>query len=125
MNRHERRATLAEQHAHVRSLPQVLQLIPRNEYPFSLNPPVKAWQSRHYFVQLYDESEQREGLMRLTISRAKLGKDGRWKEGLSWDELQDIKREVGFGDWYAVEIYPRDCDVVNDANMRHLWVMRD
>ncbi|EOG1815585.1 hypothetical protein ACK3RA_000943 [Enterobacter hormaechei] len=38
------------------------------------------------------------------------------------DALQEIKSAVGYGDRDAVEIYPRDSDVVNVANMRHLWI---
>ena len=34
-----------------------------------------------------------------------------------------VKREIGFGDWYALEIFPRDGDIVNVANMRHLWML--
>jgi hypothetical protein len=32
---------------------------------------------------------------------------------------------VGFGAADALEVYPRDGDVVNVANIRHLWVLRD
>lgn len=38
------------------------------------------------------------------------------------NDLQRLKRECGRGDLDAVEVYPRDCDVVNVANMRHLFV---
>ena len=48
-----------------------------------------------------------------------------WKDGLKWDELQKVKADVGYADDYAIEIYPKDKDIVNDANMRHLWVFRD
>lgn len=42
---------------------------------------------------------------------------------LSWEELQEGKRDLGFGDCLAVEIYPPDAEVVNEANIRHLWVL--
>lgn len=42
---------------------------------------------------------------------------------ITWDQLQTIKSELGFGDWYAVEVYPANADLVNDANMRHLWML--
>lgn len=44
------------------------------------------------------------------------------QDGISWDALQEIKGAVGYADRDAVEIYPRDADVVNVANMRHLWI---
>ena len=46
-----------------------------------------------------------------------------WAVGISWDSLQDIKRRRGYGDKYAIEIYPREVDIVNVAAMRHLWVL--
>lgn len=34
-----------------------------------------------------------------------------------------MKAEIGRGDLFAVEIFPPDVDIVNIANMRHLWVV--
>lgn len=34
-----------------------------------------------------------------------------------------VKRLVGYADKCAIEIYPPDQDIVNVANMRHLWVV--
>jgi hypothetical protein len=39
--------------------------------------------------------------------------------------LQRLKAECGYADRDAVEVYPRERDVVNVANLRHLWVMRE
>lgn len=44
-------------------------------------------------------------------------------DGITWDDLQWIKRAAGYGDREAVEVYPLDDDVVNVANMRHLWIL--
>ena len=51
------------------------------------------------------------------------GSTGEWGDNIPWRELQRIKREVGYGDRDAVEIFPADRDVVNVANMRHLWIV--
>lgn len=124
MNRKERRAWLHDQHAHVNRLPDALTLIPRDEYPPMLTPPIKAWRSRKFIVQLYEEgTPDYPKLMRLTVNRTKAKADGRWRDELTWDELQTIKREVGFGNWYAVEVYPPDRSIVNVANLRHLWML--
>ena len=40
---------------------------------------------------------------------------------LTWDELMVIKNEMLGEDACAIELFPRDCDVVNEANIRHLW----
>lgn len=37
--------------------------------------------------------------------------------------LQHLRTEAGYADRCAVEIYPPDQDIVNVANMRHLWIV--
>jgi hypothetical protein len=89
-------------------------------------PPVCVWRSRYYLAQLYRaERCEGRGVLRLSVNRVTLGADGRWVDGLSWDELMRCKRETGHGELYAVEVYPRDRDIVNDANMRHLWLLSE
>jgi hypothetical protein len=43
----------------------------------------------------------------------------------SWPDVQRIKREIlhDGADRVGVEVYPRDVDVVDAANIYHLWVM--
>lgn len=43
------------------------------------------------------------------------------KDGISWDTLQAIKDELLGEEVLAVEIYPPANQVVNEANIRHLW----
>lgn len=83
---------------------------------------IKVWVSHNFLVQAFLEHHD-SGILRLSVNRVKITKSGAWKDRITWDELQAIKREVGYGDYYAVEVYPRDRDIVNVANMRHLWVM--
>jgi hypothetical protein len=126
MNRQQRRAQQVEQHAFIKEqkLPDKLTLLPAEDMPHTDPSPVLVFQSNKYLVQVFQEdSFEYPHLKRLSICRVKLGKVGRWQDGLTWDELQEIKRQCGYGDWYGVEVYPRDCDVVNVANLRHLWVM--
>lgn len=52
-------------------------------------------------------------------------RDGNWIDGITWDELMEIKRQCGFGDRLAVEIYPPDEHIVNVANMRHLFICNE
>lgn len=83
-------------------------------------PPFEAWLSRYFLVQLFREN----GTVRITVNRTAYDMDTKqWAQGITWDELQEIKREIGRGDVWAVELYPPDIAVVNDANMRHLWVL--
>ncbi len=62
---------------------------------------------------------------RLTVNRVTIRGDGHWEQDIPWDDLQRCKREAGYGDWYALEIYPRDRDIVHIANMRHLWLLAE
>ena len=43
------------------------------------------------------------------------------QDGISWDTLQAIKNDMLGEDTVAVEIFPSEYDVVNEANIRHLW----
>lgn len=103
------------------------QEIPQYQWPpFPwTNPPVRAWRNSQFFVQQFDEPD---GVIRLSIIRSALKgfrKDNSpiWQDGLTWDELQAIKTALGFGDRWAVELYPPEVKVVNVANMRHLWLL--
>lgn len=83
--------------------------------------PVRAWRSDRFLVQQFAAEN---GAERLTICRAAIDETtGRWIDGITWDEIQGIKSEIGFGDKWAVEVYPPDAAVVNVANMRHIWLV--
>ena len=41
--------------------------------------------------------------------------------GIPWETLQAAKDEALGPDVVAVEIFPAECDVVNEVNRRHLW----
>lgn len=126
MNRKERRIQSKDQHENVSKLPEKLTLLPPEEYPpeFGSKRPVSVWRSKRYLVQLYTvENATYPGLVRLSICRSRIGKNGRWEENITWEELQAIKSEVGFSEWYGLEIYPPDSKVVNVSNMHHIWLL--
>lgn len=81
--------------------------------------PVRCWRSREFLVALYHD----QGFDRLSINRAEIQNDGNWKEYITWDEIQRLKGEAGFGDRWAVECYPPQSEVVNVANMRHIFLL--
>ena len=91
--------------------------IPSAEWPAENSRILKAWRSRDFFAALWDE----HGQFRLSVNRTMIDGAGDWRDGITWDELQRVKRECGFGNKLAVEIYPADSDLVNVANIRHLW----
>lgn len=48
---------------------------------------------------------------------------GRFRQDITWDDLQRIKCECGFGLVWAVEVFPPENKQVNVNNMRHLWLV--
>jgi hypothetical protein len=44
---------------------------------------------------------------------------------ITWDALQAIKNEVWGTRARAIEIYPRQADVLDHGNLRHLWLLGD
>jgi len=117
--RAERRALQAEN----KKWPAQLRQVPREEWPPSVLPlgrrHVEVWRSRDFLVQVFSAHR---GIERLSVCRtAHTGKS--FVDGIAWEDLQRLKSECGRGDKDAVEIFPPDKDVVNVANMRHLWVL--
>lgn len=133
MNRHERRARAAQLRRHTSKLPADLTAVPQEQWPpnrygSTQSIRVGVFQSNRYLVQVFQElpmeiGGERIGVRRITVNRVEVEKNLDWKDDIRWDDLQDIKRDLGMADNYAVEVYPADFDVVNVANMRHLWVL--
>lgn len=101
--------------------PARLTRVPEKQYDTSRPPGlIDVWRSRTHLVQIYRAPQGH----RLSILRSALTPGGhRWQDGMTWDELQRLKSECGYGDRWAVEIYPPDVHVVDVANIRHLWVL--
>lgn len=98
--------------------PSALENIPRDQWPHD-GPQYSVWRSRDFLVQVFGEAN---GITRLSINRTHLDGD-RWADGITWDEVQRLKRECGFGDRWAVEVFPADAEIVNVANVRHVWLL--
>ena len=93
--------------------------IPKTAWPSNPNKLFKVLRNRNFLVQLYLEENN---IVRLSICRTAVSGES-WAENITWEELQEIKRAIGYGDYMAIEIFPPDIDIVNVANMRHLWVL--
>lgn len=120
MNRKQRRTAKANLRLENRQKPDRLIEIPRADWPYLENKLLKVFRSKKYLVQVYEEENN---IFRLSICRTELNNSGDWKDGITWDELQEIKTQCGYGNSDAVEIYPKDIDIKNVSNMRHLWVL--
>lgn len=107
-----------------RVLPVYLREIARDGWPESAaNSDLRrVWRSRYFLVQEFVAPSP--AIVRLSVNRTTLAGE-RWAENITWDELQAIKNEIGYFAHAAVEVYPPVQDVVNVANMRHLWILSD
>lgn len=74
----------------------------------------QCWEGEDFVASLFSF----QGASRLSIARKDFS-----PLAMSWEELQIVKSQCGFGGIDAVEIYPRDCDIVNTGNVRHLYLM--
>lgn len=100
--------------------------IPKDRWPKSDGkPPEKVYINDEFLVQVINEWDY----IRLTINRIDI--DFRWqnspiwKDKITWDELQEIKDNLGYEKEWLVEIYPPKDKIVNVANMRHLWLLKE
>lgn len=100
--------------------------IPKHRRPGAMIP-FRVVRNNRFLVQLYRVDA---GVIRISVNKAEIvglnPENGPiWADGITWDQLQDIKSKLGYGHRDAVEIYPKDEDVVNVANIRHLWVLSE
>lgn len=92
--------------------------LPRELWPENpKHEPLEVWRSRGFLVQILAEPN---GYERMSVCRTSHAK-GSWDDLITWEELMVLKRECGRGNQDALEVYPADRDVVNVANMRHLF----
>jgi hypothetical protein len=77
-----------------------------------------CWLNNVYSVQVYART-MADGRVALQLAvRRHDGEDIR-----GWSVLQRIKNELVGQDRVAIEVYPREEDLIDDAPMRHLFVL--
>lgn len=81
-------------------------------------PPVRAWRSKGFFAAEYHQGDD----IRITINRTEIDNRGQWLDGITWDDIQRIKSEIGYDHLWAVEVFPPDDELVDVANMRHIFL---
>jgi hypothetical protein len=82
----------------------------------------EVWLSQHFLAQVFLEAA---GATRISVNRTAKSPDGQWIDRMTWDELHAVKAMIGRGEVTAYEIYPKDSDLVNVSNMRHLWIPKE
>lgn len=122
MSARERKAYAAALRAENARQPVMLTAIPRDRWPTTLRdaPQIAVYRSKTLLAQLFDVGD---GVLRLSVNRTTMRTDGRWDDGLTWDDLMRAKREAGLAGSWAVEVFPPDSEIVNVANMRHLFLL--
>jgi hypothetical protein len=130
-SRNQRRLTEKAGAKITKTYPAHLVPLDREVWPPSIaqmNPaPTDVWRSQSFLVQVFEEKPWHDGrrCVRLSVNRTTVkrwnGDKPIWDDRITWDELQDIKAQVGLSDWCGLEVYPMDSDIVNVASMRHLW----
>lgn len=105
--------------------PEQLTPVPERDWPGAVGDrPLAVWLSCAYLAVFYPAPSFGDTeVRRLSVNRTTVDTAGRWDQGIPWEDLQRIKRETGHGGWYGIEVYPCEQDVVNVANMRHLWLL--
>jgi hypothetical protein len=71
-----------------------------------------TWMSDDFVAGMFKQGS----LWRLSIARAGAG-----AAPMSWEDLMKVKRDCGFGEQDALEVYPSDEDIFNTGNIRHLY----
>lgn len=87
---------------------------------------IDVWRSATLLVQVYEPQSLTawpHAVQRVSVMRTMVDDRGVALDGLTWDDLQRVKHEIGMGDREAVEIFPADINVVAVAHMRHLWIL--
>jgi len=95
--------------------------------PRFANPAIEHWREENYLnnrysVQISDYSAWLHGVGHGSVTHLWI----RHHTGVmphSWADLQRIKNEIAGKDLLAVEVYPKVDDLVDQANIAHLWVM--
>jgi hypothetical protein len=100
--------------------PVYLADVPEYRWPKTNPRPFRVLRSRNFLVQLFDEGQ---GITRLTANRTMVNSWGEWADNITWEQLQSLKQQAGYGDSDAVEVFPAESEIVNVANMRHLWIL--
>lgn len=70
-----------------------------------------------FIVQVYRRQTARGVALQLAVRR------NDEEEIRGWDDLQRVKNEIAGPERTAIEIFPPEAEVMDQANMRHLFVL--
>lgn len=82
---------------------------------------IGVWRSKQFMVQVFQEGYY----TRISVNRTCLLSDGHFKDEITWDTMQAIKASIGYAGFWAAELFPPDDQLVNVANIRHMWILNE
>lgn len=88
-----------------------------NDHPSAPRDLIQAFVGKAHSVQVFEHESMHGVVWQLLFRRH----DGGSQFG--WTELQRMKNELVGEDAVAIEIFPAESEVVDQANCRHLWVL--
>lgn len=126
LNREQRRALAKAKQKLIAGYPEKLTLVSPNDLdlPYSSHPQdiLEIWRSKKYLVIVWKVPAGKK----LSISRQEWdSKERRYKDGITWDEIMEIKHDIGMGNKTGIEFFPADDEVINLGNVRHIWIVPD
>ena len=86
------------------------------QYPTLINV-FEVWKNNWYIVQVAREDTDWGMVRRLMIRR----NDG--ESVRTWADMQRIKNELCGPESVGLEVFPRESELVDEANVYHLWVL--
>jgi hypothetical protein len=86
-------------------------------HDFGLSGLRRAWTNNVYAVQLFEHESEWGPIDHLMINRHDSA------ASRSWADFQRIKEELFGPERVAVEVYPPASELVDQANMYHLWIL--
>ena len=124
LNREQRRALEKAKRQLIATYPEQLTRVaeddPNMPYTSHAQDLDCVWRNKKYTVMVWNVPAGKK----LTISRNTWDSHTRrYHDGITWDEIMEIKRACGFGEQNAIEFFPPDSEVVNIANVRHIWIL--
>jgi hypothetical protein len=94
-----------------------------HNFGYDLTGLIEYWSSKTFRVLIFRHTD---GTERISVHRMVIDdKKGTWTDNITWDELQNVKNQCGRGDRLAVEVFPKDENIINQSNIRHLWIVED
>tara|TARA_Y100000114_G_scaffold126458_1_gene122861 strand:- start:7661 stop:8089 length:429 start_codon:yes stop_codon:yes gene_type:complete len=102
---------------------QMQDFLDRHNHIFSAgkDAPDEVWTNDLYQVFVYKGDKVPHGMGHLEITWLSIKRNDR-NPIHDWRDLQSIKNQVTNREFDAIEIYPRESRLVDEANQFHLWV---